>query len=64
MKLCRLALVALVLAATPALAEAPRESTIRELLAVSKAQKLVEAGTPKDKVYDKIMEGAEEKPGP
>jgi protein-disulfide isomerase len=30
----------------------------------AKAQKLVDAGTPRGKVYDKIMEGAEEKPGP
>ena len=30
----------------------------------AKAQKLVDAGTPRAGVYDKIMEGAEEKPGP
>jgi len=30
----------------------------------AKAQKLVDAGTPRGAVYDKIMESAEEKPGP
>ena len=30
----------------------------------AKAQQLVDAGTPRGKVYDKILEGAEEKPGP
>jgi len=30
----------------------------------ARAQKLVDAGTPRGQVYDKIMEGAEEKPGP
>ena len=30
----------------------------------AKAQKLVDAGTPRAKVYEKIMEGAEETPGP
>ena len=59
MKLCRLALVALVLAATPALAEAPRESTIRELLAVSKAQKLVDGmGAQIDQLMRASMEQA------
>ena len=59
MKLCRLALVALVLAATPALAEAPRESTIRELLAVSKAQKLVDGmGAQIDQIMKVSMDQA------
>ena len=59
MKLFRLALVALVFAAAPALAEAPKERTIRELLAVSKAQKLVDGmGAQIDQIMKASMDQA------
>jgi hypothetical protein len=59
MKLFRLALVALVFATAPALADTPKESTIRELLAVSQAQKLVDGmGAQIDQIMKASMDMA------